>query len=130
MPRRGRSNRFAANLVTGSSVASRVTEVMVVRRYVRDMRFERMSSAYEADGVPNSPNPVCACRDTAISAGSHIVGASGEVLHFPSGYQEAWRDGVMITRIPHNGRWGGYLTSHALPVLLRSGNSSTPNGNR
>ena len=67
---------------------------MVVRRYVRDMRFERMSSAYEADGVPNSPNPVCACRDTAISAGSHIVGASGEVLRFPSGYQEAWRGWV------------------------------------
>ena len=53
---------------------------MVVRRYVRDMRFERMSLAYEASGVPNSPNPVCACRDTAISAGSHFVGASGEVF--------------------------------------------------
>ena len=57
--------------------------------FVRDMRFERMSLAYGASGVPNSPNPVCACRDTAISAGSHIAGTSGEVLHFPSGYQEA-----------------------------------------
>ena len=28
----------------------------------RDMRFERMSLAYGASGVPNSPNPVCACH--------------------------------------------------------------------
>ena len=47
-------------------MASRVTEVIVVRRYVRDMRFERMSLAYEASGVPNSPNPVCACRDDIV----------------------------------------------------------------
>ena len=26
------------------------------------------------------PTPLCACRDTAISAGSHFVGASGEVF--------------------------------------------------
>ena len=62
--------------------------------FVRDVGFEPTLLAYEASGVPNSPNPVCACRDTPISAGSHFVGASGEVLRFPSGYQEAWRGWV------------------------------------
>ena len=48
--------------------------------YVRGAGFEPALLAYETSGVPNSPNRVCACRDTAISAGSHFVGASGEVF--------------------------------------------------
>ena len=51
--------------------------------------MNQRSPGYEPGGIPNFPTPLCTCRDTAISAGSHFVGASGEVLRFPSGYQEA-----------------------------------------
>src|SRR5699024_3936710 len=77
-----------------------------VADFVAGMRFERMSSAYEADVEPNSTNPLCAWFS---GLGNQAKPSTGMFI-------PARRDGVTITRIPHNGRWGGYLTSHALPA--------------